>query len=133
MSQSRTSVYASFIAGDTLSAQRIVAMTASNTVNVPQTITNALIGITQDAVDSGSAANVVIRGSAKCICNSSISTGALVTAVTATGYATAASHSWNTTTSVVPKLIGYAVHKGSTNSIIEIMVEPSNINKVAFA
>lgn len=133
MSQSRGQTKVSFKAGDTLSAYRIVALTAANTVDVPQTNTQSYVGITQDAADSGAAVEVCIMGSSKCIANSSIAAGAPVTAVTATGYATSSSGLNNTTTAAQPRLIGFALEAASTNAIIEVLIDKSNTYKIAYA
>lgn len=132
MSQSRNSIYASFKAGDTLSAQRIVRLSAANTVDLAVTATSMGFGITSDGADSGAAIQVTILGTAKVACGASVSAGAFVTWQTDTGLAVEATHLNNTAASVIPNAIGLALEAGSTNGVIEVLISPNFINKVAY-
>ena len=82
MSQARAQVKASFIANATLSAYRIVAITAANTVGYATTTTSLMFGVTEDASEggTGSAVSVIIGGTAKVQLNDSITTAGRITA-----------------------------------------------------
>ena len=135
MSQVRAQTVVSFQADDTLSAFRIVGLSASmgaNIVNVPTTSTVHYIGATIDSVDSGSAAQIAISGSCKVQANSSISAGDLVTAETS-GMATTTTATGATTTTAFPAIFGIALQNGSTNSVIEIGIQINNRSRGACA
>jgi hypothetical protein len=132
MSQSRGSIDVSFKAGDTISAMRIVRLSAANTVDLAVTATSMGFGITAQYADSGAAIAVTILGSAKVVCGASVSAGAFVTWQTDTGLAVEATHLNNTASSVIPNAIGLALEAGSTNGVIEVLVAPNFINKVAY-
>lgn len=132
MSQSRCEVHASFKAGDTISAMRIVRLSAANTVDLAITTTSMGIGITADSADSGAAIDVVIGGSAKVVCGASVSAGAFCTWQTDTGLIVEATHLNNTAASVIPNGIGLALEAGSTNGVISVLIAPTYINKVAY-
>lgn len=127
MSQQRNSVFASFLAGDTISAYQIVALTTvANTVIPWATATSVILGVAADSADSGAAANIIIGGTAKVQCGASISMGAIITAQTDTALAIEAINVAPTvTTLVVPFTLGQALQAGSTNSVIEVTVNPA--------
>jgi len=106
-------------AADTsLTAYRIVEVTSAGYVEMIETITTAIIGVTNNnASATGQAVGVIINGTAKVICNASIPAGSIIGAASASnGKATV-----GTTTSAI---LGVALESGSTNSIIEITVQP---------
>lgn len=120
-------------ASGSVPAYRIAVVTGINTVGVTFTSTSVLVGITaNDASATGQAVGVVLNGTAKCMCGASVSAGAILTAQTDTGKCIEATAVLNTTTTVIPRTIGVALQKGSTNSIIEVAIIPNNI-RVAIA
>lgn len=115
-------------ASGSVPAYRIAVLTAANTVGVTFTATSVLVGITtNDASATGVAVGVVVDGTAKCSCGASVSAGAVLTGQTDTGKCIEATALLNTTTTVIPRTIGVALGKGSTNSVIEVLVIPNNI------
>ena len=128
MSQQRNSVFASFLAGDTITAYQIVTLSAANTVVPWATATSVILGVSADYADSGAAANIIIGGTAKVVCGASVSMGSIVTAQTDTGFGIEAISLAPTITSlVVPHTLGQALQAGSTNSVIEVIVRPSTL------
>lgn len=114
-------------------AYRIMGVAAAKTVDIPNTTSSALIGVsTIDASATNQAVGVVISGSARCACGASVSVGATVGCQTSTGKCIEITSLLNTTTTVIPRSIGVALQTGSTNSVIEITVQPVNL-QVVFA
>lgn len=132
--QTRAQTLVSLKANATMSAYRIVKLTAANTVGLHDTSTSLIFGVTVDDSQGGtnSAVKVAIDGTAKVACAASVSVGAIVTAQTTTGLLVEASgHTFtNTTTSLIPKVLGIAMASGSTNSVIEVLLQINNISKI---
>lgn len=103
-------------------AYRLVQLTTSGLADLPATITTALIGVTQnDGSATNQAIGVMINGTAKVTCAASITAADPVGAQTGgTGKAVTAA----TTTTAA---IGVALASGSTNSVIEVTVQPRRI------
>ena len=131
---SRAQTVLSFEAAATLSAYRIVKPTTANHVGLWDTSTAQIIGVTLDDSTGGSDSSVaiVIAGTAKVACGASVSTGALVCAQTATGLLIETGAIPTTATSTFPKMLGIALQSGSTNSVIEVLLQIDNHNKVAW-
>ena len=114
----------SFKAAQTLSAYRVVRLSAANTVNLSDTVTSGVLGVTtQDAAGTDAAAAVCVSGTAKIQCAASISAGAIVTfqSNTTSGLIMEVGASvLNTTTTQLPFAVGRALTAGSTNSVIEV-------------
>lgn len=108
-------------------AYRVVAPgTTSAYAQVWVTATTLMIGISQkDASATGEAWNIRVYGTSKAVCGASVSSGSILTAQTDTGkviqgvklMATGASQA---------RVIGVALEKGDTNSVIEILIAPNN-------
>lgn len=135
--QTRAQTVVPFFANATLSAYRVVRYIGSNTVGYVDTTTSHILGITtQDSQGgTGSSIAVAIAGTAKVACAASVSSGSLVTAQSATASGlimeVGASQA-NTTSSAIPKILGIALAAGSTNSVIEVLIQPNNQSKIAF-
>jgi hypothetical protein len=125
MSQSRGQTVVSFKAAATLSAYRIVGITANNTVGLPDTTTVRALGVTLDDSEggAGSAVSVVIAGTAKVKASAAVTAGAVVIPTTA-GLAAAGTILLGTTTSTIPNYIGKCIVGGATDSVIEVTVNP---------
>lgn len=133
MSQDLSGIDRSFIAGDTLTAYRVVALatTTANTVNYWDTTTAVPIGATLSKADSGTAVPVRLFGTAKLIAANSITTGTLLMAQTATGAVLTATATLGTTTA--RSVIGIAVEPSDTNSAVEVVLMPQFIPPVTLA
>lgn len=119
--------------GATIPAYRIVKPNGAGSVALHDTATALIIGVSQEqSGDSGTSVWVAINGTAKGQCGASVSSGALLTALTATGAIVEATHVLNTTTTVIPYSLGISLEAGSTNAVIEVTVAPNNV-RVAFA
>jgi hypothetical protein len=129
MSQENNGVIISCKAADaSVTAYKIVAVSGKNTVDLWDTVTSAILGVTTiDAIAAGSAVGVIIGGTARVMCGASVGVGAVVTAQTGTGKCIEAVTTLNTTTTVIPKTLGIALQNGSTNAVIEVSVMPNNI------
>lgn len=138
-SQDRGQTLISCIAAQTLSAFRVVRHTGTrNTVNLYDTTTSLIFGVTADdsADGTGTSVKVVLAGTAKVACAASVSAGALVTAQSATSSGLimeVGAHVNNTTTAATPKILGIAMQAGSTNSVIEVALRIENVSKIAYA
>lgn len=129
----RAKTVVSFKANATISAYRILKLSAANTVALHDTSTALILGVSDDDSSGGanSAIKVVIDGTAKIQCGASVSVGALCTAQTATGLLIESANTFTTTAaSLVPKTIGIALASGSTNSTIEVLLNINNISKI---
>lgn len=121
----------------TLSAFRVVRVTAANTVGLYDTTTSLIYGVTGDDSQggTGSSVKVVVSGSVKVQCAASVSAGALVTAQSATTSGLVmevGAHINNTTSAAVPKILGIAMEAGSTNTVIEVELRIENSSKIAY-
>lgn len=137
MSQVRGQTLVSLKSAATLSAYRVVRVSAANTVNYHDTTTSLIFGVTtQAAVQTNGAVSICIGGSAKVGCAASVSAGSLVTAQSATASGlimeVGASEALTSTT-VIPKVLGIALQSGSTNSVIEVALQIVNTSKAVWA
>lgn len=131
MSQKRASTEISFAVSATLAAYVLVKPTGTrNQVGLWDTATALFAGISQEASSggTGTAVLVAIGGSAKGQAGASVSSGALLTGQTATGYVIEASaNTLNTTTTAIPRTIGWSNHAASTNGILEVFIAINNV------
>lgn len=136
-SVTRAQTIVSFKSAATLPAYVVVKPTTANHVGLWDTSTALIMGVTLDTSNnnggSDSAVAIVVGGSAKVICGASVSTGALIAVQTATGYAIEAGSLPNTTSATFPRLLGISLQAGSTNSVIEVMLQINNHSKIAYA
>lgn len=129
-----------FRAAGTVSAYRVLAIDtalSSGFVRVSQfaTETMHILGVGQDSATTDQACLVVCGGFAKGAAGASVSAGAILTPVTATGFlieaglgGTFATTAFSTVGSVIPKQIGIALQTGSiTDAAMEIFVGISNV------
>lgn len=120
----------SFRANESIGAFLCVAVNASTSaqeirMELADTSTSMPLGIIQDAVSTNGSAEVVQLGVARGQCGASVSAGAILTWQTATGKVIEIAN--NTTTSM-DRSIGIALHQGSTDSVIKVMVNPDYID-----
>lgn len=110
----------SFKAADSISAYRIVNLSASNTVALADTTTDGIIGV---SVDEATAANqaipVAVSGIAKVYCNETMTAGTLVTC-NALGQAVPAVAS----TAGVAVLGRIVEEVDATGTIAKVLVQP---------
>lgn len=115
----------SFKVGATLSAYRIVKMSAGNTVNVATAATDKMMGVTADnVVNTNEAIPVIVTGLAKVQFNDTVAVGAFVTA-DASGYGVPVT----VTTAgvyVIGQLVGPAV--AATGTIAEVLIMPQQLS-----
>ena len=105
----------------TTSQYEPVFLSAANTVSTANTSTNVFLGVLQNKPASGSSANVRILGTTKIRIDASVTAGDLI------GFgASAAVSIINTavTTTARQSVIGIALETGSTNTIIEVLIQP---------
>lgn len=127
MGQDLAGLDRSFLAGDTLTAYRVVQMVTgtANTVILWQTTTAFPIGVTVSKADSGTAIPVRLFGTAKIIAANSIVAGTIVMPETATGAVLTATANLGTTTA--RNIIGITLTDADTNSAVEVLLQPQNI------
>lgn len=125
MSQQSNQTVKSFVAAVSIPAHTIVALSAANTVTPVWTATSMIVGVADDNASTNGAVPVVIAGSAKVICNASISAGSIVGPVTGTGFGVALGATFTST--ALFKHVGIALDAGSTNSVIEVLINVNNI------
>lgn len=114
-------------AASSLSAFRVVYLSAAQTVNYWVTSTSAILGVTLDFAESG--ASVPVESRAGCIVKAYVA--ANITAGQVVGPATDGAggitpRTLGTVTSHVPTL-GIALESGSVGSNIEVLLQPVNI------
>lgn len=123
-----------FAADGSVSAYQILTVSGANQVDTWQTNSALILGVAENnASVTNDAISVVINGVAKVRCGASVSAGGILTGQTETGKCVAATITDNTTTSVVPKILGIALEAGSTNAVIAVALGIININKQASA
>ena len=119
MSQMKNGDVITLKATASISAYSIVKQdTTAYKVSMPNTITTNLLGISQDLATTNGAVAICINGTSKVICGESITAGDPIGAQTGgTGKAVVVA------TSTTAR-IGQALEAGSTNSVIEIVIQP---------
>jgi hypothetical protein len=132
MSQFSNEVLASFVAGASIPAYTVVELSADNRTVANWTATTAagvagmIIGVTKDVASAGQGIGVVIGGTARVLCNASISAGAIVGPVSATAGLIQAVTLPTTVTGVWPNTLGIALESGSTNAVIDVLLQVNN-------
>lgn len=127
MSQVSNQMVKSFVVNLSTPAFTIVAIQATSTSQVTNVWTSTLniVGVTLDNASTGDSIPVAIGGTAKVICNASIAAGSLVAPLTATGFGVALAATFTST--ALYKHVGVALNNGSTNSVIEVLINPNNV------
>ena len=122
MSQMKTGDVITLKATASISAYSIVQVdTTAQKCSMPTTITSNVVGISQDLAVTNGAVAICINGTSKVVAGASVTAGDPVGAQTAgTGKAVTVS----TTTTAG---IGIALQSGSTNSVIEVIVQPRRV------
>lgn len=119
MSQMKTGDIITLKATASVSAKSIVKLdTTGNYCSMPDTITTNLLGISLDSADTNGAVAVIINGTAKVVC------GASVAAADPVGAQTGGTGKAVTVATSTTARIGQAIEAGSTNSVIEIVIQP---------
>lgn len=120
--------------GATIPAYRVIKPSGNNTVALWDTATAIMIGLSQEQCDSLGAIQVAIGGTAKGQAGASVSAGALLTGLTATGEVIEclAGSLLATTTTAIPRTIGVALQTGDTGAAIEVLIMPGPL-RIAFA
>ena len=118
---SNSKLIESFKVGTTLSAQRIVYMSAANTVAYLNTVTSLPVGVTIDTVDDTTQAiPVQENGKAHILFNDTVAAGGLVTA-DSNGRGVPFS-AVTAATAYIGVLVGEAV--AATGTIAEVLINP---------
>ena len=107
----------SFEANATLSANRIVSLAGNHSVGLCNTSTARPFGLIEDQVNPSVGAAVLIKGVGRVVCFASVSAGSLL-APASDGSGMVVERATTTAHTV-----GYALEAGSTNSVINIMVD----------
>lgn len=126
MSQFTPGVKVSIEASDTIPAFAVVALGATRLVAAWVTSTSHILGVSEALADSGAACSVIVSGTAKVKCNASVPAGSLVAPVTDAAGAIKAVTTASLTTTAYPRTLGIALESGSTNSVIEVLLQPAN-------
>lgn len=126
MSQNTPGVKLSLETSDTIPAFAVVASSGNHLAGIWVTSTSMILGVSEALADSGAACSVIVSGTAKVGCFASVPAGSLVTPATdAAGYIKAVT-SASLTTTAYPKILGIALENGSTNSVIEVLLQVKN-------
>lgn len=123
MSQASAGKVVSLLAGGSLTAHRVVGVSAANTVTFWATQTSNILGVTLDFADSGAAAAIVLDGTAKCVCFASVSVGAIVGPATDGSGKIQERANGATQTA---KTLGIALESGSTDGTIMVALMVDN-------
>ena len=121
----------SFRAGASVPAYTVVEVLTTGTV-INWTATTAagvagnIVGVSMDTADTNESLAVVIGGTARVVCNASISAGSIVGPVSATAGFIQALAMPTTVTAVWPNTLGIALQNGSTNAAIEVLLQINN-------
>lgn len=120
MSQMKTGDIITLTATASVSAYSIVGVDTTGYCSMPATNTVAILGVTQDLATTNAAVGICINGTSKVVAGMSITAGDPIAAQTGgTGRGAVA-----TTTSAG---LGIALESGSTNSVIEVSVQPRRL------
>ena len=121
----------SFRANASVPAYTVVEVLTTGTV-INWTATTAagvagnIVGVSMDTADTNESLAVVIGGTARVVCNASISAGSIVGPVSATAGFIQALAMPTTVTAVWPNTLGIALQNGSTNAAIEVLLQINN-------
>ena len=121
----------SFRANASVPAYTVVEVLTTGTV-INWTATTAagvagnIVGVSMDTADTNESLAVVIGGTARVVCNASISAGSIVGPVSATAGFIQALAMPTTVTAVWPNTLGIALQNGSTNAVIEVLLQINN-------
>lgn len=131
MSQFSNEVVKTFLCAASVPAYTVVELaTEGSIINWTATtaagVAGMIVGVSKDNGSTNTALGIVIGGSARARCNASISAGALVGPVTGTSGLIQAVAMPTTVTGVWPNTLGIAVEPGSTNAVIEILLQINN-------
>lgn len=126
MSQESNQIVKSFKANETIPAYAIVHLLTDSTIEVWDTVTSKVIGVSRDLTQPGAAAAVVIGGTARVLCNASISAGAIVGPTNTNTGSIVERGATNTSTSDFARILGIALENGSTNAVVEVLIQPQN-------
>lgn len=121
----------SFVANESIGTYLVVATPATSTsdairMELADTSTSMPLGVIQDNVSTDGSAEVVTAGVARAIAGASVSAGALLTWNTSGQVIEAAASS----ATITARLIGQALHNGSANQVIKILVRPQIIPNI---
>jgi len=135
MSQFSNQIVKSFMANQSIGAYVVVSRAATSTMSVLpwNTTTSFVLGVSLNAASTGEAVNVVIGGTAKVACAASVSVGAIVGPNTVTSNLNAGpgcivERAASFTSTALYKNIGIALEAGSTNSVIEVLIQPNHVS-----
>lgn len=131
MSQAASQILKSFQASATIPSFVVVKGDTANKVKTWDTTTAMIIGVSQDYADTDDAVPVVIAGTAKVRCAASVPAYALVKPSTVTANVTPGSIADTGalfTVTAAYKTLGIALEAGSTNSVIEVLLQISNVS-----
>lgn len=118
MSQMKSGDIITLKAVASISAYSIVSVNTSGLALMTDTLTTNQIGVSQDLATTNGAVGIAINGTSKVIC------GASVTAADRVGGQTAGAGKAVTVDTTTSASIGQALESGSTNSVIEIVIQP---------
>lgn len=131
--QASPGILQSFKAGETIPAYRVVGMIVgptAHTVKLHITSTSLIFGVSQDQVDTNGFVPVAMQYgcSSKVVCNVSIAAGDIVAPATdAAGKIKSVTLS---NTGTATPTLGIALQAGSTNSVIEVLLQPNNATRI---
>ena len=123
---------ASFLAGDTMAAYRVVTFGGASSTGIfvdPHlTSTAFILGVTLSGASvTGEAIDVLLAAPiAKCSCAASVSSGALGGVLTASAGQIAERANPATVTTRLAGLIGISLEAGDTNSVIAVLLQSGN-------
>jgi len=126
MSQESNQVVKSFMAGASIPSYAVVGMQTDSTVITWAATATMLIGVSRDVASTGGAVSIVIGGTARVLCNASISAGAIVGPTNTNTGAIVERGGTNSSTQDAVKTLGIALENGSTNAVIEVLLQPQN-------
>lgn len=126
-------------AAATLSAYRVISPDTALSEGFVRglqfpTLTSKLLGIAQASATTDQAFPVASFGYGKAAAGASVSAGAILIPVTATGYVIEGTDDYATTTTAVPRHVGLALQSGSlTDAAIEVFITIHQVRKQASA
>lgn len=139
MAEFSNQVVKSFRASASIPAFVVVAPAATNAaveVATHATATVMIVGVSLHAASTGGAISVAIGGTARVSANASISAGALLGVLTATGFVIEASSTFgllaaSLTNATINRTLGLALSNASTNGTVQVLLNPNN-SRIAF-
>lgn len=125
MSQESNQVVKTFVASESISAYAVVGILAGSYI-AWDTLSANIVGVAMDNASTNGALPVCIAGTAKVRCFASVPTSVVVGPASAGSGSIQNRGATGTSTANFEKVLGVSLENGSTNAVIEVLLQVQN-------